>query len=326
MRDARHVHLDVLASDRTTHGGADPLATFRHVRFLATLARDDHDLRYLGPTLRGALGYALKAVACSMPHRDCSQCLLGTRCAYPVVFDGEAAPSDRLHGQPFSLEVASPDTWWGERGQLAWGLRLYGEAAHWLPHVVAAFLHAGREGLGTARVTFEVTEVFDAADNRPLWKPGDRSVGNPSPMPLVHYPLPHGPCTLRWRFHTPVQLISDGSPGNPGDGMELVLAGRRRFGALHAGHGWRLPDDQRSLPRLSTSDFRTLDASVAPWAIERFSGRQRRRVPLRGVLGEAVIHGPWHLAGAWLGAAAAMHLGKHPTFGLGRVTWEVIET
>lgn len=65
---------------------------------------------YLGSSLRGALGYALKDAACVVEHRDCRRCPLVKSCAYPYLFE-TAVPSEikELRGQtraplPFLIE------------------------------------------------------------------------------------------------------------------------------------------------------------------------------------------------------------------------------
>ena len=65
---------------------------------------------YLGSTLRGALGHALKDAACVVEHRDCSRCPLFESCAYPYLFETPAPPEIKeLRGQthaplPFIIE------------------------------------------------------------------------------------------------------------------------------------------------------------------------------------------------------------------------------
>lgn len=72
---------------------------------------------YLGSTLRGALGHALKDAACVVEHRDCRRCPLVDTCAYPYLFETPVPPEIKeLRGQthaplPFLIEpplVESP--------------------------------------------------------------------------------------------------------------------------------------------------------------------------------------------------------------------------
>lgn len=67
---------------------------------------------FLGSTLRGAFGHALKEVVCLMSHRDCSHCLVADRCIYTYLFE-TLAPADlpQLRGQqqaPHPFILAPP--------------------------------------------------------------------------------------------------------------------------------------------------------------------------------------------------------------------------
>jgi hypothetical protein len=55
---------------------------------------------FLGSTLRGAFGHALKETVCIMPHRDCTRCMVADRCTYTYLFETQP-PSDaeQLSGQ-----------------------------------------------------------------------------------------------------------------------------------------------------------------------------------------------------------------------------------
>ncbi len=74
------------------------MLTTEHLNSM-TLGRYEFHLRacvdaelppFLGTTLRGAFGHALKAITCSMPHGDCSRCFLVKHCLYPRLFETRA--------------------------------------------------------------------------------------------------------------------------------------------------------------------------------------------------------------------------------------------
>lgn len=55
---------------------------------------------FLGSTLRGAFGHALKQTVCVMDHRDCKRCLVAERCLYPYLFETPVPPGlSLLQGQ-----------------------------------------------------------------------------------------------------------------------------------------------------------------------------------------------------------------------------------
>jgi CRISPR-associated endoribonuclease Cas6 len=55
--------------------------------------------QFLGSTLRGAFGHALKEAVCVVNHRDCGRCMLVERCIYPYIFETPAPPIELLRGQ-----------------------------------------------------------------------------------------------------------------------------------------------------------------------------------------------------------------------------------
>lgn len=55
---------------------------------------------FLGSTLRGAFGHALKEAVCVMNHRQCERCLVADRCIYPYLFETPAPQGvEQLRGQ-----------------------------------------------------------------------------------------------------------------------------------------------------------------------------------------------------------------------------------
>jgi hypothetical protein len=51
---------------------------------------------FLGSTLRGAFGHALKDAVCVMNHRNCERCMVAERCIYPYLFETPAPAGLKL--------------------------------------------------------------------------------------------------------------------------------------------------------------------------------------------------------------------------------------
>jgi hypothetical protein len=293
--------------------------------FDAILASPDHGLNYLGPTLRGAFGRALKSAVCQVRHGECGRCLLLEACPYPAIFDGRppagqaAAWGSPALPQPFVLSVAEPDTWDGGPTDLRWSLRLFGPAASWSPYVVEAFLRIGRRGVGRRRVGFDLLAVRDNSSGIVAWERGRETMRPPQPVELGGGRLP-GAGAVRWRFVTPVHIRHDAEEVRAPGGVDMVVAGRRRWALLRRFYG---TPALRTDERLADTEFRVVESRLRPWGITRYSPRQDRRVQLSGTLGDIVIEGPWDRAGDWMGVVDTIHLGKYASFGFGRVTWEM---
>ncbi len=94
-----------------------PLNVLQIARFRVSLrALEDTSLpAFLGSTLRGTFGHALKAAVCIMPHHDCERCLVVERCLYPYLFETSPAYDHPLmRGQervphPFVIDPPQPE-------------------------------------------------------------------------------------------------------------------------------------------------------------------------------------------------------------------------
>lgn len=159
-----------------------PLARYE---FRLRARRDTLLPTFLGSTLRGSFGHALKAIACSVQHRDCRRCLLAEACLYPPIFEPGALPNDSKSKQPdpprpfifqpplpavsgAALTTENSRRAWLEKhipvtagAQLSFGLTLFGSTAiARLPYIVYAVELMGQHGLGSARTPFELEEVL----------------------------------------------------------------------------------------------------------------------------------------------------------------------
>ena len=101
-----------------------PLIISTHRLDLRALETSDLPV-FLGSTLRGAFGHALKEAVCVMEHRDCAHCLVAERCLYPYLFETPPPPGlSLLSGQqqaprPFVLAPPVIDLPAGAGGDLA---------------------------------------------------------------------------------------------------------------------------------------------------------------------------------------------------------------
>jgi hypothetical protein len=152
---------------------------------------------FLGSTFRGSFGYALKAVACSMPHGDCARCLLAERCLYTRLFEPRfnqpngllkqqqhaprpfifepPLPGQKYSTLPLNTETGRASANGGKSNghqrlfteplrfaagdELRFGLTLIGEAVEELPYIIYAVSLMARHGFGAQRTPFTLMEV-----------------------------------------------------------------------------------------------------------------------------------------------------------------------
>lgn len=264
-----------------------------------------------------------------MAHGDCGRCVLQTVCPYPSIFEG-LAPRDReimrrydKIPQPFVLLVGGPERNGKDSARVTWGVRLFGDACRYWPYVIHVYEVVGQRGLGKHRLQYELRRVTDQLRKSTLWPPEAGRCSRPA-IGAVSDAMSAPPerCKLRWTFHTPLRLAR--MPRRLG-GLDLILAGKRRHQIMDYFYGSPSAEGARqSEERVEAEEFTTLASQLHPWRFQRYSGRQRRRMTLDGLVGEIVIEGPWGKSGNWLQAAPMLHIGKATSFGFGRVTWEVL--
>jgi hypothetical protein len=306
----------------------------------ALRAEEDAELpNFLGSTLRGAFGHALKRAVCVMEHRDCERCLVVNRCLYPYLFETpspENAPQLRSQQQmprPFIFEPpgASPErprrsVRRGDR--MDFGFTLLGRAIDALPYVIYAIETMAHGGLGVERARFTLTEVnwrSPQGESQPIYSPSQRRIAS---MPEAAISLDEylrlrladrqAEARLRLRFLTPARIRIQGD-AQASMSFDL-LAGNlwRRVSLLLALHGSK-PFDLDKLWWQHSTGVKCVANDLQWWDLERRSNRQKQNVKLGGFIGEIEYEGdelveylPLVLAGEML------HVGGGASFGLGQ--------
>lgn len=323
------------------------LDTFRcsRYRFILQASTSLHLNAFAGSTLRGGFGHLFKRTVCIWPSGDCDRCLLKERCAYPYVFETAPPPdAEKLRGleqvpRPFVLEPP-------ERGgrqsyrpgeRFDFGLVLVGRGIGYLPHFLLTLGELGRTGLGANRGRFDVVEVLaeHPRGTRRIWTPGANGLAGIDVAltaaelmrPTALAGLSELPHRLAVCFQTPARVRSEGQVRTALTFQELVRALLRRLSSLCYFHcGGELAVDFRGLIERA-SLIRTVAEDLRWQAQERFSGRQRQRIDMSGVLGRVVFEAPepsvWEEYLPLLTAGEWVHVGKGTVMGLGKYRVEM---
>lgn len=292
----------------------------------------------IGSTLRGAFGHALKAIACSVQHRDCGRCLLSEVCLYPTVFEPTAVALKDLP-RPFIFEPPVPPLTReisensslklrvAEKGKIAFDLTLIGESAGKLPYFIYAFELMARHGLGASRQSFAVAEVFSL----------DSGGGERIPVYTPHAPriLPHRATdlagliekrlsavsageNLKLCFKTPLRIRRNRELLERITFAEFFKQCSLRLKFMAENYGEPLEYDYKVLTE-KAEGIETVSNDLWRHSFTRRTNRQDKNYDLDGMLGEI------EFAGAGLdeflpfaAAGEILHIGSATSFGLGK--------
>lgn len=319
-------------------GLLEALRPFRCVR-LRVEARASSRIQlppYLGSTLRGAFGMALRRSTCVLRRQECATCLLRTRCVYSYAFEtalsgsGEKERRYASAPHPFVLNLDTSPLGDREPGsQFAFGLSLIGRAADFLPYFVHAFERMGETGIGRGRGGFRVdaVRVLDGHEAcvETIYEKGELRL--PRTVLKLEDALSASrgiaPDGLTLRLVTPLRLLQGGALCREPHFPVLLTNLLRRLENLvcfHCEQDGEFPYgdllERAEAIRLARNETRWYD-----W--ERYSNRQERRMKLGGLVGAVTYEGdltpflPLLALGEWV------NVGKGTTFGLGRYRVEV---
>ncbi len=267
---------------------------------------------YPGALWRGALGKALRELACITGAPECTGCPAIRGCGYGRLFETRAhARAGGLAGHYAELPhpyVVSPRTEAGDE-PMALELTLIGAAARRHREVLDA----------AAKLRLNGTPLV-LRETRPLVvnTAGKSSFAAEIPQP------PPVPPRVRMVLEHPLRLRRENRYLSPEefDFTTLFTTLTRRVSMLHDLESTApLSADYRGLAAAARA-VRVTDVHLKWFDWARYSARQRRRIPMGGLVGELTLSGalgplwPWLWLGQWL------HVGKGAVMGLGRYRLE----
>lgn len=276
---------------------------------------------WLGSTLHGALGGAMRAQTCSAECAERHKVQAG-RCPYSRLFSTppsrEGLPTwvSASASPPLALRPPAPASpRIAKRGDpLTFGIVLFGERAiDDTGYVLAALERMAAFGLGKGRGGLALERVRSSGTT--IWE--SRRITS---MPvLATAPTVDADVPVTIRTVTPVRVMRDGEICAPRF-EDLVAAAARRVVVLNAYYGGgELLDFRLNSLRDAAAQHRAyVHGTWEPFRTMRWSSRQRRKHAMEGYLGRLEVSSLGPFAG-WIRAAALTGVGKATAFGFGQL-------
>lgn len=297
---------------------------------------------FLGSTLRGAFGHALKDTVCIVNHRNCKKCMIVDKCSYPYLFETSftKAKTTTQNSQqiphPFILSSPlSPNSRPGDyqiftpEKELTFDLTLIGRAIDYLPYIIYSLNQMAKKGLGLVnRTSFELDQVLslDGSLSEIIYESKTEKLSSPTASKLsnlVENRLTSLPTNISeqitLQFITPARIRTQNQLQAELSFPLLIRNLLRRMSLLcefHAQELWQ--QNFAGLLKLA-SEVQTKTTTLRWWDFERYSNRQKTHMKLGGFIGTVTYTGkaireflPLIIAGEFL------HVGGSTSFGLGK--------
>ncbi|MCR4318156.1 MAG: CRISPR system precrRNA processing endoribonuclease RAMP protein Cas6 [Planctomycetes bacterium] len=209
---------------------------------------------------------------------------------------------------PFVFEDRAVDS-----DQSSVDLILFGKAVAYFPFFRAALEKLGESGIGKFRSKFEIEEVRGE---------GSHTLEIPASLTSDEGDRVD---TVRLQTVSPLSIKSDGKVAKTIDFKLLVSSILRRLELISYFHiGNKLELDRDAILSLAEK-VECVGNELKSASRGRFSRRQGRVMLLEGLTGNATFRGPIQMFSNMLRIAEVMHVGRHTSFGLGRVRFFINE-
>ncbi len=284
---------------------------------------------FTGFAWRGLTGRELQRLVCPFMRRPtCGDCLIRQNCPYALLIEEEntsADLSDAPRGYLFDPTMDHHQNKKQSQDQML-TVTLAGQCAKFLPVVIMAIIKGQRTGLGYKRNPYVITsieEVFPDGTTRTIPVNGDVCPAITGPFPLEKWigSIDDPPDKVTIQLKTPLRLRKKGKYLRQMAWPFFFESLARRLESLNCLFHEGQPlgkEPWLNLKKHFHQDSR-IEGKFRWWDLQRYSGRQKQKIPMGGITGEAVLKKPSASDIQWFKAAELVHVGKGAAMGLGKV-------
>jgi hypothetical protein len=266
-----------------------------------------------GSAWRGLMGWEISSLVCPFDRKKCGQCLIAHHCPYYQLIEAKTEYPG-LFDSPRGYVVYCDHPAGSDALELE--ITLVGTCRRFFPVVLKSLDRGGRRGVGSARITYSVREVR-ALDSRGCWL----SVHNlDQSLPILKVDKQVS-SDQAFEIRTPVRMRRMGRYLNEMDWPFFFQVLARRMEALHCLYCDGQPFGKKTWKHLQEgfAKFGEIKGKVIWKDFSRYSNRQKRKVPMGGLVGKVDISTAEDWVATWMQAAQTLHLGKGAAMGFGRV-------
>lgn len=281
--------------------------------------------QYLGSAWRGAIGVNLKRLTCPFPEgRMCDGCMIREHCPYYCLYEKSGENHNAKDSvRPYILYPHSGGGGTNRPLSRSLDVSLFGNAILYLPVLWQAILMTAETGLGAGRTPFRVVQIEQRSGS--TWQPlpvdseGFRQARRPARLSDCLSTPPPFP----WRFEltSPARLRRRGHYLSVMDWPFFLSSVAQRLEMLLIQFQEGQPmgaENWKKLQELFQAEAKTAqDLHWRDW--QRYSNRQRRKVPMGGLVGTFTVEWAPVNWWPWLESAVLVHIGKGAAMGMGRL-------
>ena len=255
---------------------------------------------FLGSTIRGAFGVALKKVVCINPSYKCENCFAVDNCLYYDFFEKKGV--FHKFRFDFSLHQDSYD----------FSLYIFEDTTQRHPYILSALHMMLTElGLGVDRKKFEIDRIV--CNSSEVYKDGEFDLKN---ITSKEFEIQSYHDSIKLSFKTPFRIKHNNRFLRNTPSIEIILRSiYNRYRELKGLDRAKLPFEPKAKEILANTQFKDFG---------RYSNRQKTKMQLGGVVGDIVYKEVDDMSYRFLKLGEIIGVGKQTVFGLGKIEVEEI--
>ena len=254
---------------------------------------------FIGSTIRGAMGYALKKVTCINPSYRCEGCFAQSSCLYHQFYEEK----NSFHKYRFDIELGSD--------KFDFGLYLFDDACDGLPYILSALeMMLTKNGLTKNNYTFNDIEFF--LNGQTIYQHGEfKSLDILQKSFKVDSFCPD----IKIKLLTPLRIKKNNRFLREDVDLEDILRSiyQKEQEFKHGEKAFKLD----YIPH-----YATVVKALSYKPLMRNSNRQRQRMSMDGIVGELALMGLDKRSYELLKLGEVIGVGKQTVMGLGKIEVE----
>lgn len=292
-------------------------------------------------TIRGAFGYQLRRLACSVPSEECQACMLRQSCVFAYLFETPVPEESKVmkkypkapHPFIFRAPEASFEGCTYREPFHVYGT-LVGKSMVHMPYIVYTFMKLGENGLGQGRGKYSITSVRASKDDEEgleLLKESStglqiKNLPRYLPSWITENAHENHSFDINMNFLTPLRVKYNGRFVRKLEFHHLIRNFIRRLSMLCYFHAEKMPEvDYKAIVKAAEL-IEAGDMNTNRLYYRRYSGRQKQTMEMGGLVGNAVFKDVPYQFYRMLRLMEFMGVGKNTTFGMGQVKVEPLDS
>ncbi|MBD3795670.1 MAG: CRISPR system precrRNA processing endoribonuclease RAMP protein Cas6 [Epsilonproteobacteria bacterium] len=256
---------------------------------------------FMGSTLRGTFGHALKKVTCINPSYQCENCFAAASCIYYDFYEKPNA----FHRYRFEIALGSE--------RFDFGLYLFDDAIETLPYVLSA-LHQALTQYGLSKNRYKFDNFTISVNDQEVFNGKAFAPLNIQPKQI---PTPHFSPNIKIKLLTPLRIKRDNQLLAQTVELEDILRSIYQKEQEFA-------TGTKAFKLDYTPSYQSLLKALYYKPLLRKSGRQNKTIPVDGLMGELAVLGIDERSYRLLKLGEIIGVGKQTVMGLGRIEVEEI--